>query len=138
MSSHVLYDHNYHSNAHMLSHKKKSKRSSETGAKEETYHTYDKCNAIMLTNWWVERRTCCQGRCNLGNKLKCCTSQVRSKYARIAAKKVKYHTTMCLANATSENDKKDRSLIQEIEFHSNSFSIGVNTFASCCMSNNLD
>ena len=99
----------------------------------------DKCDVMTLTSWWTERRFVKQKKFKIGPKPKYYAIS-RSKGARIARKKTKRKPCIfiCTANAASENDKEDRSRIKEIKFDSDSFAIGIDTFASRCMTNNID
>ena len=45
---------------------------------------------------------------------------------------------MMVANAESENDKEDRRRTKKIKLDMDSFPIRIETFASCCMSNDMD
>ena len=45
---------------------------------------------------------------------------------------------MAVTNVTSENDKENKSRIQNTTFDPDLFPIGIDTFDSCCMSNDIN
>ena len=98
----------------------------------------DKCDVMMFTSWWTERRFIKQTKLKLGPKIKYCAISA-SKRIKITEKKTKVrpYITTYTARTASQNDKEDQSRIKEIKFDSDSFTIGIGTFASRCMTNNI-
>ena len=93
---------------------------------------------MTFTKWWTEKKTNKSPRINRRNIPKHYLKKNRSKESRITIKKVKNRMQMNVANAASENDEEDRSKTQKIKFYSDSFPIGIDTFDSCCVSNDID
>ena len=91
----------------------------------------DKCDVMTFTSWWTERRFIKQTKLKLRPKTKYCATSA-SKGIKIAEKKTKVRSciTTYTASTASQNDKEDRSRIKEIKFDSDSFAIGIETFAS--------
>ena len=105
----------------------------------------DKFDEMTFTQWWTEKRRRTRTNVHRGASLRYYIRNARNRGSRIGIKKAKYvieidePVAYAAANDhSSEDDKEDRNRIQQIKFDTDSYPIGVDTFSSRCVTNNID